>query len=579
MGDVLMLALRRLRAPLIALILAYAVSVFGLAVIPGVDPEGRVDSLGFFHAFYIISYTATTIGFGELPHAFTGAQRAWVMFSIYLSVICWAYTFGSVLALVQDATFRGALARSRFVARVCRLEEPFYIIAGYGQSGTALAHALDETGVRTVIVELRPERASHVDVEVFHQPVPALAADARWPDVLCDAGAKQPNCKALIVLVGDDEMAQTIAVGASTLNPDLEVVARVHSPFARANLDAFPMIKVIDPFETFATNLGLAISAPAVLWVEEWLSSVPGSHCPKPFMMPKGHWLLFGFGRFGQAVAHELERVGCTWTAVDPNESLKEEEHLVRLDYSTQSLRNAGLENAVGVVVCTDRDVVNLSLVSRARRIKPDLIVVVRQNHVADASLIEAAKADLVFVKGELMTRECLQLLITPTRNRFLMMVREQGSEMAEQIGVRLLTELEERVPYLWVFRCFASYPGLREILTHPGKQPLRLDELLIDPLNPAERLRAVPLLLLRGTQAVTLPSLETELRPGDLLLFAGRRGVEDLQRRFQMEPSPIGYVRTGVEPARGWLFRRIEHWRQHRARRLARRQRRHVQA
>ena len=572
MGDVLMMAFRRLRTPLIALILAYGISVFGLAVIPGVDAAGQPATLGFFHAFYIISYTATTIGFGEVPHAFNGAQRGWVTFSIYLSVICWAYTLGSVFALVQDATFRNALARSRFSARVRRLEEPFYILAGYGQSGTALAHALDETGGRIVIVELRPDRAAHVDIEEFHQPAMALAADARWPDVLIDAGVQHPRCKALIVQVAEDEVAQTIAIGASMLNPKLQVIARVHSAFARSNLDGFPGITVIDPFETFATNLGLSISAPAVLWVEEWLSSVPGSQCPRPFMVPRGHWLLFGYGRFGQAVAHELERVGCTWTAVDPNESLKAEEHLIRCDYTAQSLRNVGVEEAVGVVVCTDRDVLNLSLVSRVRQIKPALTIVVRQNHVADRSLIEAAKADFVFVKGELMTRGCLQLLVTPTLNRFLMMVRELGPDLAEQIGVRLLTELEERVPYLWVFNCYASYPGLREVLADSGVAPLKLAELLIDPLNPALHLRAVPLLLLRHGEPVVLPPLDTVLQSGDQLLFAGRRGVEALQRRFQMEPSPISFVRTGVEHARGWVFRRVQRWHAERQRRLTRR-------
>ena len=97
MGDILLLALRRLRAPLIGLILAYAISVLGLALIPGVDAAGQPSEMSFFHAFYVISYTATTIGFGEIPYAFTDAQRGWVTVSLYLSVICWAYTPGQHL--------------------------------------------------------------------------------------------------------------------------------------------------------------------------------------------------------------------------------------------------------------------------------------------------------------------------------------------------------------------------------------------------------------------------------------------------------------------------------------------------
>ena len=110
MGDVLFIALRRLRVPLITLILAYAISVAGLVAMPGLDGQGLPASLGFFHAFYVVSYTATTIGFGELPFVFTDAQRAWVTFSIYLSVICWAYALGSIFALVQEPVFRSILA-------------------------------------------------------------------------------------------------------------------------------------------------------------------------------------------------------------------------------------------------------------------------------------------------------------------------------------------------------------------------------------------------------------------------------------------------------------------------------------
>jgi len=40
-----------------------------------------------FDAFYVMSYTATTIGFGEIPYPFSYAQRLWMTFSIYMTVI------------------------------------------------------------------------------------------------------------------------------------------------------------------------------------------------------------------------------------------------------------------------------------------------------------------------------------------------------------------------------------------------------------------------------------------------------------------------------------------------------------
>ena len=67
-----------------------------------------------------------------------------------------------------------------------------------------------------------------------------------------------------------------------------------------------------------------------------------------------------------------------------------------------------------------------------------------------------------------------------------------------------------------------------------------------------------MPLLLLRKKQEIPLPAETTRLLSGDRILFAGQRGEKELQRRFLLEPSPLTYVRTGVEPPRSWLFRRL---------------------
>ncbi|HZH08525.1 MAG TPA: hypothetical protein VEY69_17800 [Lautropia sp.] len=138
MSEVLFMILQRLRMPLITLIVVYGISVGGLAVMPGVDPQGNPWQLGFFHAFYVMSYTATTIGFGELPYPFSEAQRAWLILSIYLSVVGWTYALGSIFALTTDPTFRSTVARSVFRWRAKRLVDSFFIVCGCGQRRPAL---------------------------------------------------------------------------------------------------------------------------------------------------------------------------------------------------------------------------------------------------------------------------------------------------------------------------------------------------------------------------------------------------------------------------------------------------------
>src|SRR5687768_9233507 len=98
-----------MRAPLITLIVSYGIAVLGFTLMPGLDAQGQLWHMSIFEAFYVISYTATTIGFGEIPYPFSQAQRLWMTFSIYLTVISWFYAIGKIIALAQDPALRQAI--------------------------------------------------------------------------------------------------------------------------------------------------------------------------------------------------------------------------------------------------------------------------------------------------------------------------------------------------------------------------------------------------------------------------------------------------------------------------------------
>ncbi|RTZ58426.1 MAG: potassium transporter TrkA, partial [Gammaproteobacteria bacterium] len=80
------LIMRRMRKPLIVLIIAYTICIAGIMAAPGVDAQGNPWHMGLFHALYFVSYMATTIGFGEIPYEFSDMQRLWTIFAIYIGV-------------------------------------------------------------------------------------------------------------------------------------------------------------------------------------------------------------------------------------------------------------------------------------------------------------------------------------------------------------------------------------------------------------------------------------------------------------------------------------------------------------
>jgi Trk K+ transport system NAD-binding subunit len=558
LNDVLLVILRRLRRPLIALIVAYAVSVWGLVLIPGVDEHGQVVRLGFFHALYFISFTATTIGFGELPHTFTDPQRAWTVVCIYLCVVAWAYTLGSAFHLSQDQTLRDALARRRFARRVTALQEPFVLIVGYGQSGIILARMLDRMGQRMVLVEIRGERAASIEIEEYQYPPLFLAADGRLPDVLVDAGVTHRKCQAMVALAGDDDTNQSVAICGMVLNPSLRVITRVHTPIAQGNLESFRNIEPINPFQIFANNIGLNMGSPERLRVVEWLSGLPGGARPESLNLPKGRWVVAGSGSFADYFVAAFHGAGIACTRLELDSSPQGEG--AALQYKGEMPRETVTEEigkAAGIAVCTDSDALNLAMVTRARSINPGIYVVIRQAHAANASLIDASMANLRFIKAEVVSHRVRQLLTSPLLIRFLRHLDEDSGDLTQRTAALLERHAGDKVPFLWGFDCYASYPGLREALAPEVDPPLCIGDILVNPEKPPERIQAVALLLLRKKQEIPLPAEDTRLLSGDRILFAGQRGERELQRRFLLEPSPLAFVRTGLEPPRSWLFRR----------------------
>ncbi|MCS6995676.1 MAG: NAD-binding protein [Casimicrobiaceae bacterium] len=557
-GDIAYLVLRRLRWPLIALILAYAIAVIGMTFMPGIDAEGRPWNMSLFHAFYVMSYTATTIGFGELPYTFSNAQRAWMTFSIYLTVIAWTYTLGAIFTLVADVNFRAAVARSIFAWRVRSLGDPFYVLCGYGQSGRQLARALDRLGFRVIIIELRRERSASAAIDRLAAPAIVLTDDARVPETLRLAGITRSLCRGLIVLTGDDTANQGIAIGARTLAPDLTVIARVRTETAKVNLEAFGGVHVIHPFETFATNIALDLDHPEVLRLEEWLTAAPDTPCPERVGLPPGSWVIVGFGRFGRAIANVLEARGIAWHAIDNHEleaTLRERSHLVIGQNTDRSLKDSGIGEASVLVAGTDNDAINLAAVTLARRLNPNIWVIIRQNHAADRVLIRAARAQMRFVQAEIVVHECLQLLHEPLLGAFLRRVRAEGGSFAERVRTAIQARLGDGAPLAWSLKLDLLSPGVFYALLQSGR-PFLLAHLLEHRDEQPPEVPAMALMVQRGAESLLLPSADTELKAGDRVLMVGRAAARTWQQRLMLDASAMQWQLTGQEPPRTWLFR-----------------------
>src|SRR5690606_17368422 len=132
------------------------------------------------------------------------------------------------------------------------------------------------------------------------------------------------------------------------------------------------------------------------------------------------------------------------------------------------------------------------------------------------------------------------------------------GSTQASRIIELIMSSVGNAAPRNGELRCDPLQPGLFGAFFRQEVERPRLRQLLMDPTDRERNLVAAAVYLVRKGRTMLMPDPDTELRPGDRILFIGRERARLRQLRFLDEPGAFEYVRSGVQQPTGWLFRRI---------------------
>lgn len=574
MDNIVFLIFRRLRRPLLTLIVVYSISVFGLALIPGRDGDGNVWHMGFFHAFYFVSFMSTTIGFGEIPYPFTDAQRIWVTLSVYISVIAWIYAAGNILTLLQDKTFQEALRERRFAKRVKEFQESFYLICGYGETGRDLTISLTDRGKHAVVIDIDENQINLIKLQNLRDYVPSLHADARIPKHLQEAGLSLDNCAAVVALTDDSESNLKIAITAKLLHPHIEVICRADSHDIEANMASFGTDHIIDPFDTFARYLSIALQMPGLYLLHrwfterettEWIATVEdeAAELPEPVYPPAhGHWIICGYGRFGKALYGRLIKEDMSITVIEATPELTGEpkEGVIRgRGTEAETLQLAGIENAAGIVAGTDNDANNLSVVMTAKELNPDLFVIARQNRRQNDALYKEVGADMVMRASAIIADRIRVLLTTPMLYQFMSLSTYEDDAWACDLMSRTigLVSNSNTVPLMQEI-CLEedTYDGVCEAIEQ-GEMVL-LSDIMRDVSDRSRHLDCIALMLQRRGSFELLPAADTDLHIGDKLLFTGSRRAFSYMSWTLRNHDTLDYVKTGKEKSHSWLWKKM---------------------
>ncbi len=560
LSRVIFIVMREMRAPMMTLIVVYSLSILGMVFIPGPEINGETQYLSIFHAFYFMTYTATTTGFGEIPFEFSNAQRFWAIACLYISVISWFYAIGSIIQLFQNPFFLRAIAEWRFTRQVRRISGPFFIICGFGDTGSVLLRGLSEAGWSAVVIDQEEERIKALKLRNYNIPVPGLHGDATVPKHLLEAGLRNPRCKTLVAITNNEEANLKISAMARLLNPDVGIISMSKVDVFEDTLATLGgEVHIVDPFKTFAKVLAASIHRPGFYAMNNWLVGDRKASLEKYVQPPTGAWVLCGYGRMGYEVSRVLNKLNIKTAAIDPQQNIERGhvDNYVVGRTTGKTLAEAGIEQADGILAATDDDGHNLSILLNARYFNPDLFTIVRQNRHVNEVAFNAANTDMIMQPSLVTARRILFLLIAPLLKSFFNYLLEDKpgrGEVMEEVIQRLKNAVGTKRPDL-VTIDFTQEKSKAVIKWLDEGKKVLLGDLLKNPDNRDRELDIVVFVIKSGEEVHILPTADYEIKEGDQLLYCGTHMAQRLFNATINNEYKLFYIQNGVFMSRGYIM------------------------
>jgi Trk K+ transport system NAD-binding subunit len=537
-----------MRAPLIILNLAHAIPVILLTAVPGVDGEGKTAYLSFFDAMYIVGYTATTIGFGEIPYAFTYPQRLVVLLTIYSSVPAWIYALGSIIALLQEKTFTNAIKMNTFRRKVRHLGQDFIIVCGYTDAGKLLIDRLNKDNLyRIIVIDKSIEKIEALQSEMYLPSIPAIVADASMTDVLKSSGIESPQCKFLITLFDDDQLNLKISVRARVLNQGLRIIARSGIKQGGENLSNIGVDHVIDAFSIIAKRIDFALRSPYLFNLLSWVQG-GNLHVSKSDILPMGKYIVCSKGRFGNTLQNTLDNNRIEYTYLDINKDTHE-----KVSSDQDFFIQAGIMDAACIIAGTNDDAINLSIVATARSLNPKIFVIVRENELEERSLFSHLKVDKIFILDQIAALDGYNYIDRPMTFKFIDEISQYNKEMFVDTLLLITKKVNKRPALIEMEIDEHHMYALSRYLTEAA---VSIGQLIRNPYHDGEDLEIVILGLERVSgEFILLPDESTLLQLNDHILFASTRPSLDRFQTIVNHYYELYYVIHGVEARRFKFF------------------------
>src|SRR5215469_14690823 len=215
-----------------------------------------IEHFPVFDAFYMTLTTVTTVGYAEV-HPLSTTGRIFNSVLILFGVIIMLLAIGAMTQMVIELELNQFFGKRRVKGMIEKLEGHI-ILCGFGRVGRGAADELRQAGVPFVVVDNNEERVEMA----IKRGMLAVVADASRDETLRDSGIMR--AKGLIATLASDADNLFVILTAKTLNPKLQLSARVAEESSEQKMRRAGADFVFAPYNSTGHRMAQAIVKPHV---------------------------------------------------------------------------------------------------------------------------------------------------------------------------------------------------------------------------------------------------------------------------------------------------------------------------
>ena len=238
---------RRLAFIALAILLTLCFGTAGFILIEDYPP---------FDAFYMTLITITTVGYREV-HPLSRPGQVFNSALLIIGVTTLFFAIGLMTQTIIELQLGEFFGKRRYKRMIEKLENHF-IICGFGRVGRAAAGELKQAGAPLVVVDRNPDRVE----TAIRAGMIAVHADSTRDETLREVGIER--ARGLVAALATDADNLFVILSAKTLNPMLNVAARVAEEEAEQKLRRAGADVVFAPYTNTGQRLAQALLRPHV---------------------------------------------------------------------------------------------------------------------------------------------------------------------------------------------------------------------------------------------------------------------------------------------------------------------------